>query len=139
MGGSMTSRAGKTQNGTAAAAEEPAAVDDKSSKSKGIFGMLKKIADKVLAKGPHFVLAYILIDVLMYSVVLLFARSAYKLKWGQEPWKDPKAFIVMMAGIWAANNWTKPLRIAGAAALALPINRAVDTVDAKLDLAKRIG
>mmetsp|Transcript_64825 Transcript_64825/g.186283 ORF Transcript_64825/g.186283 Transcript_64825/m.186283 type:complete len:140 (-) Transcript_64825:99-518(-) len=74
--------------------------------------------EKALKLGQAALLAYLLIDVTVYAVLGLVVRSAFRAMRGTEPWEDPRGFLVAAAATWAGNNATRPLRLAGAAALA---------------------
>mmetsp|Transcript_107105 Transcript_107105/g.308161 ORF Transcript_107105/g.308161 Transcript_107105/m.308161 type:complete len:141 (-) Transcript_107105:100-522(-) len=85
-------------------------------------GLIAKVKVYLRAKafglGQAALVGYILIDIVVYAVLFLVVRSAFKAMRGQEPWHDPRGFLVAAAATWGGNNATKPLRLAGAAALA---------------------
>mmetsp|Transcript_4303 Transcript_4303/g.6871 ORF Transcript_4303/g.6871 Transcript_4303/m.6871 type:complete len:154 (+) Transcript_4303:75-536(+) len=80
------------------------------------------LKSKVMKMGQAALLAYILIDIACYAVLLLVVRTTFVYKSGKEPWEDPWLFLAAAAATWAGNNLTKPLRLAGAAALAAPLD-----------------
>jgi len=79
--------------------------------------MIAVLRGQALGLGQAALLAYLLIDIAVYAVLGLVVRSAFRRVQGQEPWQDPKAFVVAVAATWAGNNATRPFRLAGAAAL----------------------
>merc|ERR1719161_1113446 len=86
--------------------------------------------------GPAMLIAYLLIDAVVYTIFLVVARAAFKKAAGHEPWHDVKGFAVVLAGIWAGNNATRPLRLAGAAALTPAIEWAIDKIQRRFVLTR---
>mmetsp|Transcript_4530 Transcript_4530/g.6345 ORF Transcript_4530/g.6345 Transcript_4530/m.6345 type:complete len:158 (+) Transcript_4530:177-650(+) len=103
-------------------------------------GLIQKLMNWVKAKawqlGQAALLAYLFIDITCYAVLGLIVRTGFKAMKGIEPWEDPKAFLVAAAATWAGNNATRPFRIAGAAALAPPLEMVLSFVQATLGLSR---
>merc|ERR1719275_367677 len=103
--------------------------------------LLAKVIDVICRKacsmGPSALVAYLLIDIAMYSWALVAARAAVLAATGREPWQDVSYFLLVLGGIWAGNNATRPLRLAGAAALAPAVGKATAWVEGLLPNALR--
>mmetsp|Transcript_31768 Transcript_31768/g.62426 ORF Transcript_31768/g.62426 Transcript_31768/m.62426 type:complete len:151 (-) Transcript_31768:131-583(-) len=99
-------------------------------------GLLSKIVAKVRQKaavmGASALVAYLLIDIVVYAFALTAAREAFLRSTGKEPWADIRGFLLVVGGIWAGNNATRPLRLAGAAALSPVIGKAMQFVEGLL-------
>uniref|UniRef100_A0A7R9ZYV5 Uncharacterized protein n=1 Tax=Pyrodinium bahamense TaxID=73915 RepID=A0A7R9ZYV5_9DINO len=80
-----------------------------------VIGMIRR---KAAAMGTSALIGYLLIDMVVYAIALVLAREAFLRSTGKEPWQDARGFLLVVGGIWAGNNATRPMRLAGAAALA---------------------
>eukprot|EP00397_Hematodinium_sp_SG-2012_P066102 GEMP01097981.1.p1 GENE.GEMP01097981.1~~GEMP01097981.1.p1 ORF type:complete len:195 (+),score=22.42 GEMP01097981.1:66-650(+) len=88
--------------------------------------------------GESFFVCYLLIDLAMYSALFVVARLAFVQSTGREIWSDVMGFSATLLGIWGANNATRPMRLAGAAAFAAPLNKVADVVGKKIGLPRRL-
>merc|ERR1711939_944434 len=84
-------------------------------------------------------IAYLTIDAVVYACFLVAARAAFKASTGSEPWHDIKGFAVVLAGIWAGNNATRPMRLAGAATLAPAIDWILDKAQEKFKVGRIVA
>eukprot|EP00746_Dinoflagellata_sp_MGD_P167003 gnl/MRDRNA2_/MRDRNA2_97282_c0_seq1.p1 gnl/MRDRNA2_/MRDRNA2_97282_c0~~gnl/MRDRNA2_/MRDRNA2_97282_c0_seq1.p1 ORF type:complete len:140 (+),score=28.58 gnl/MRDRNA2_/MRDRNA2_97282_c0_seq1:89-508(+) len=109
---------------------------DEKEKHRGIVG---KIKAKIATMGASALVAYLLIDVVMYSGLLLMARTAFKKSAGMEPWHDIRGFLVVVGGVWATNNATKAFRLSGAAALAPAVDYVCGVLQKKLGINKLVA
>lgn len=75
------------------------------------------LKEKVAKLGRAGLLAYGLFNAITYTTFFFIAFLAFE-KTGQNPANNLKACLGGMVSMWTGNNFTRPLRVAGAAALA---------------------
>mmetsp|Transcript_91578 Transcript_91578/g.259416 ORF Transcript_91578/g.259416 Transcript_91578/m.259416 type:complete len:154 (+) Transcript_91578:50-511(+) len=92
---------------------------------------------KAAAMGTSALVAYLLIDIVVYAFALVAAREAFLKTTGKEPWADIRGFLLVLGGIWAGNNATRPVRLAGAAGLSPAVGRALSFLERLLPAAAR--
>ncbi|KAG0615484.1 hypothetical protein M758_5G044900 [Ceratodon purpureus] len=78
---------------------------------------------QVAKLGLAAVLAYGLFDGVTYTSFFVLAFLGYEKSTGQNPAANLKALLGVVVLMWTGNNVTRPLRVAGAAALAPLIDR----------------
>lgn len=78
---------------------------------------------QVAKLGLAAVLAYGLFDGITYTSFFVLAFLGYEKSTGQNPAANLKALLGVVVLMWTGNNVTRPLRVAGAAALAPLIDR----------------
>merc|ERR550532_1048141 len=103
--------------------------DDKDHESGLVAKLVGVVRRKAAAMGTSALVAYLLIDVVVYAFALVAARAAFLKATGKEPWADVRGFLLVLGGIWAGNNATRPLRMAGAAGLAPAVGRALGLLE----------
>merc|ERR1712176_1139086 len=79
----------------------------------------------------------LLIDIVVYAFALVAAREAFLRSTSKEPWQDIRGFVLVLGGIWAGNNATRPMRLAGAAACAPVVGRVLDFFQSLLPVSLR--
>merc|ERR1719245_1772486 len=112
-------------------------MDDKDHESGLLAKLVGVVRRKAAAMGTSALVAYLLIDVVVYAFALVAAREAFLRTTGKEPWADARGFLLVVGGIWAGNNATRPLRMAGAAALSPLVGRALAWLEELLPAAAR--
>eukprot|EP00931_Biecheleriopsis_adriatica_P048308 TRINITY_DN27911_c0_g1_i1.p1 TRINITY_DN27911_c0_g1~~TRINITY_DN27911_c0_g1_i1.p1 ORF type:complete len:152 (-),score=23.67 TRINITY_DN27911_c0_g1_i1:86-541(-) len=101
--------------------------------SKGLVAkIVAKVRQKAAVMGASALVAYLLIDIVVYAFALTAAREAFLRSTGKEPWADPRGFLLVVGGIWAGNNATRPLRLAGAAACSPIVEKGMHFIEALL-------
>jgi hypothetical protein len=98
----------------------------------------KKLRDTLLGYGPAAVLAYGLFDGLSYSIAFAIAFLGYEARTGLNPTSNVGDIVKICILMWAGNNVTRPFRLAGAAALAPPVDILLIKVQKKLKLPRKI-
>uniref|UniRef100_A0A7S1SBJ7 Uncharacterized protein n=1 Tax=Alexandrium catenella TaxID=2925 RepID=A0A7S1SBJ7_ALECA len=112
--------------------------DDGKAKEHGLVAkVVGVVRRKAAAMGASAFVAYLLIDIVVYAFALVAAREAFLRSTGKEPWADIRGFLLVLGGIWASNNATRPLRLAGAAAGAPLVERALAFLEGLLPGAAR--
>eukprot|EP00930_Biecheleria_cincta_P074293 TRINITY_DN61496_c0_g1_i1.p1 TRINITY_DN61496_c0_g1~~TRINITY_DN61496_c0_g1_i1.p1 ORF type:complete len:152 (+),score=31.14 TRINITY_DN61496_c0_g1_i1:58-513(+) len=91
--------------------------------------IVAKVRQKAAVMGASALVAYLLIDIVVYAFALTAAREAFLRSTGKEPWADIRGFLLVVGGIWAGNNATRPLRLAGAAALSPVTGKAMQFIE----------
>eukprot|EP00928_Gymnodinium_smaydae_P074670 TRINITY_DN5769_c0_g1_i1.p3 TRINITY_DN5769_c0_g1~~TRINITY_DN5769_c0_g1_i1.p3 ORF type:complete len:154 (+),score=39.17 TRINITY_DN5769_c0_g1_i1:81-542(+) len=100
---------------------------------KGLVARIVELVRRKAAKmGASALVAYLMIDAVVYAFALTAAREAFLRTTGKEPWADVRGFLLVVGGIWAGNNATRPLRMAGAAALSPVVGRILASVEGLL-------
>ncbi|XP_024514993.1 uncharacterized protein LOC9649672 [Selaginella moellendorffii] len=89
---------------------------------------------KVAALGLSAVLAYGLFDGITYTTFFVLAFLGYEKSTGQNPAANLKALLGIVVLMWTGNNVTRPFRVAGAAALAPLLDRALKKMQKLLNL-----
>ncbi|KAG0627291.1 hypothetical protein M758_2G189300 [Ceratodon purpureus] len=77
-----------------------------------------ELKEKVAKLGRAGLLAYGLFNAITYTTMFYVAFLAFEKSTGQNPANNLKACLGGMVTMWTGNNFTRPLRVAGAAALA---------------------
>ncbi|XP_024368231.1 uncharacterized protein [Physcomitrium patens] len=77
-----------------------------------------KLREKITKLGRAGLLAYGLFNGITYTTFFFIAFLAFEKSTGQNPANNLKACLGGMISMWTGNNFTRPLRVAGAAALA---------------------
>lgn len=98
----------------------------------------KKLRDTLLGYGPAAVLAYGLFDGVSYSIAFAIAFLGYEARTGLNPTSNVGDIVKICILMWAGNNVTRPFRLAGAAALAPPVDILLNKVQKKLGLPRKI-
>lgn len=98
----------------------------------------KKLRDTLIGYGPAAVLAYGLFDGVSYSIAFAIAFLGYEARTGLNPTSNVGDIVKICILMWAGNNVTRPFRLAGAAALAPPVDILLNKVQKKLGLPSKI-
>lgn len=98
----------------------------------------RKLRDTLLGYGPAAVLAYGLFDGVSYSIAFCIAFLGYEARTGLNPTSNVGDIVKICILMWAGNNVTRPFRLAGAAALAPPVDILLNKVQEKLGLPRKI-
>ncbi|KAG0614062.1 hypothetical protein M758_6G148600 [Ceratodon purpureus] len=77
-----------------------------------------QLRDKVSKLGRAGLLAYGLFSGIIYTTFFFIAFLAFEKSTGQNPANNLKGCLGGMVTMWTGNNFTRPLRVAGAAAMA---------------------
>ncbi|GBG75487.1 hypothetical protein CBR_g20118 [Chara braunii] len=89
---------------------------------------------QVAKLGLAAVLAYGLIDGIMYTIFFIIAFLGYEKSTGQNPARNLKALLAVVIIMWTGNNFTRPFRLAGAAALAPVFDKGIKKLQKALNL-----
>lgn len=98
----------------------------------------KVVRDTLIGYGPAAVLAYGLFDGVSYSIAFVIAFLGYEARTGLNPTNNVGDIVKICILMWAGNNVTRPFRLAGAAALAPPVDILLNKVQKKLGLPRKI-
>eukprot|EP00244_Chara_vulgaris_P004076 TRINITY_DN17893_c0_g2_i1.p1 TRINITY_DN17893_c0_g2~~TRINITY_DN17893_c0_g2_i1.p1 ORF type:complete len:202 (-),score=36.81 TRINITY_DN17893_c0_g2_i1:98-664(-) len=89
---------------------------------------------QVAKLGLAAVLAYGLIDGIMYTIFFIIAFLGYEKSTGQNPARNIKSLLAVVIIMWTGNNFTRPFRLAGAAALAPVFDKGIKKLQKALNL-----
>ncbi|CAI5505405.1 unnamed protein product [Closterium sp. Naga37s-1] len=92
------------------------------------------LKEKVAKLGLAAVLAYGLFDGVTYTTFFVLAFLGYEKSTGLNPAANLKALLGIVVLMWTGNNVTRPFRVAGAAAVAPFIDKALKKFQEKLNL-----
>eukprot|EP00252_Welwitschia_mirabilis_P019456 TRINITY_DN4519_c0_g1_i1.p1 TRINITY_DN4519_c0_g1~~TRINITY_DN4519_c0_g1_i1.p1 ORF type:complete len:219 (-),score=31.05 TRINITY_DN4519_c0_g1_i1:283-939(-) len=83
---------------------------------------------QVAKLGQAAILAYGLFDGITYTTFFILAFLGYEKSTGQNPASNIKALLGIVVLMWTGNNVTRPFRVAGAAALAPFVDKALKKI-----------
>ncbi|CAI5466757.1 unnamed protein product [Closterium sp. Yama58-4] len=92
------------------------------------------LKEKVAKLGLAAVLAYGLFDGITYTTFFVLAFLGYEKSTGLNPAANLKALLGIVVLMWTGNNVTRPFRVAGAAAVAPFLDKALKKFQEKLNL-----
>ncbi|CAI7808741.1 unnamed protein product [Closterium sp. NIES-53] len=92
------------------------------------------LKEKVAKLGLAAVLAYGLFDGVTYTTFFVLAFLGYEKSTGLNPAANLKALLGIVVLMWTGNNVTRPFRVAGAAAVAPFLDKALKKFQEKLNL-----
>ncbi|CAI5518788.1 unnamed protein product [Closterium sp. Naga37s-1] len=92
------------------------------------------LKEKVAKLGLAAVLAYGLFDGITYTAFFVLAFLGYEKSTGLNPAANLKALLGIVVLMWTGNNVTRPFRVAGAAAVAPFLDKALKKFQEKLNL-----
>ncbi|KAH7314506.1 hypothetical protein KP509_21G005800 [Ceratopteris richardii] len=93
---------------------------------------------QVAKLGLAAVLAYGLFDGITYTTFFVLAFLGYEKSTGKNPAANIQALIGIVILMWTGNNVTRPFRVAGAAALAPIVDKALQKIQKTLNLPNQV-
>ncbi|MCO5577388.1 hypothetical protein L7F22_031220 [Adiantum nelumboides] len=97
-------------------------------------GNAAEMRAQVAKLGLAAVLAYGLFDGITYTTFFVLAFLGYEKSTGTNPAANIQALLGIVILMWTGNNVTRPLRVAGAAALAPVVDKALQKIQKTLNL-----
>lgn len=97
-----------------------------------------EMRSQVAKLGLAAILAYGLIDGITYTTFFVLAFLGYEKSTGKNPAANIQALLGIVVLMWTGNNVTRPLRVAGAAALAPIMDKALKKIQRAFNLPNQV-